>query len=157
MQWRDFLETLPPAEAERLVNQLTIGLGNTALAVRRMAENARTHVVARQLLQAHTALRTALGVLRPAMAAAPDPSVLLHPPVDWNPPERWQDFLAERSLTQRERFHATLRQAVSAARQTGEDVLAGAGLRTVEACLVTAVRALGDVRRQLLATSPDLL
>lgn len=149
VRWRDFQQTLPPPAAERLVHQLTIGLGNTALAVRRMAENAPTLVVARQLLQAHTALRTALGVLQPTLAAAPDPTVLLHPPHDWAPPGRWQDFLAVRSDGERQRFGASLQQAVSTARQTGEDVLANRGRREVEACLVTTVRALGQVRRQL--------
>jgi hypothetical protein len=50
----------------------------------------------------------------------------------------------------------TLQQAVSAARQTGEDVLANADHEQVEACLVTAVHALASVRRQLLASAASL-
>ena len=151
MRWSDTLESMSPEEAQQLVNALTIGLGLTALAVRRMAEDAPTLVVARALLQSHTSLRGVLVVLQPALARRPDSSVLLHPPQDWAPPARWGDFLAGITTAEQDHLRATLAQAVRAARQTGEDVLANTDHRQVASCLVTAVRALASVRRHLLS------
>jgi hypothetical protein len=149
MQWSELLATLPPATAVDLVNGLSLGYGQVALAGRRAARGASVTAVERALATALVVWERGVALLPDRLLeswpapAAPDPAT----PPDL-PSVSWDSLLVTAAAGA---LDTRLAEAVAAARRSAELAVADAPVADVLAQLATARVAVVAVRDQLLA------
>lgn len=153
MQWSEVLAQLPPATAATLVNGLTIGCGQAALAGRRAAQDARVTAVERALVAALVAWSRSIALLPDALRRSwvapvlPDPALPSALPV-----MTWRQLLAHDdpgTLTE------ALADVLGAAHRAVALVVADADVADTLAQLTAVVAAASALRARLLTLAQD--
>lgn len=141
MRWSEYLESVKPAVAEALVNDLTVSYGGLSFMVRQLARNGELAAVAGVLDQAERALDRAYRALlltpeRDTLAAALP--IASHQP--------WQDYLRARPELDGDALLSRIQDVVAQARVSGEVLAADGSVDEVRIALRAALDQLAGVR-----------
>ena len=154
MRWNEHVAGLADEAAATLLNDLTLGAGRIAFAVRLLDANAETQAVLDSVAGAYRALRRARAVLAPYGGAESDGGDLdLIPGTSQSLP--WQAFLGRLDRAEGERLLTLLQEAVQHTRQAGLLVLDDGELEPISLHVVGAVAALSQARRLIAAALPS--
>ena len=154
MRWTEYLESLPPAEQERLVNYLNLGFGRMSYAARLMHDTTELPTIVGELTAAHDLLVASRRILSPRARPTRDSAQLVPAAV----PVAWDRAFAVHPLGEERRVLGAMAGLVRRARQLGEATMADADLTIIRRHVRLTERTLDRLRTRLvdLATSGSL-
>lgn len=148
MRWSEFLASRSPAEADAIVNDLTMGYGGLAFMVRQLTRNGELAAVASVLDRAERGLDRAYR----RMNLAPEHSDLT--PMPYVAPDQpWQTYLAALPRDGGAALLARLQDVAAYARVAGEVISADGTVAEVTISLRTVLDVLQGIRIEMMQES----